>query len=190
MTKTKAKTRKLTARQKAFIQEYPIDLNGTQAAIRAGYSKKTANRQATENLSKPVIQAAIQEALDKWAKRTEITIDRTLTEIARLAFSDIREYIDIGADGCVQVKPFEDMPKGASRAIQYIKEKKRILASGKGGGEETILESTLELKLWDKGKALDQLGKHLGFLFNNPEPEPEPEPIIINLVNPNGTKAD
>jgi len=190
MTKTKAKMRKLTAKQKAFIQEYPIDLNGTQAAIRAGYSAKTAEFQASKMLSKGKVQEAIQEALDKRAERTEITADRVLLEIARLAFSDIREYIDIGADGCVQVKTFEDMPKGASRAIQYIKEKKRIIASGKGDGEETILESTFELKLWDKVKALEQLGKHLGFLFNNPDSDPEPVPIVINLVNPNGTKAD
>lgn len=188
MTETKA--RELTAKQKAFIQEYPIDLNATQAAIRAGYSPKSAETQASKLLRNGKVKEAMQGALDERASKAEITADRVLKEIACLAFSDIKEYITIGADGCVQVKPFEDMPKSSSRAIQSIKEKKRIMAAGKGDGQETILESTLELKLWDKGKALDQLGKHLGFLFNNPEPERALEPITINLINPNGTKAD
>jgi len=187
--KKKTAKRGLTARQKAFIQEYPIDLNGTQAAIRAGYSPKTADRIASKLLGKVEVQAALQEALDKRADKADITADRVLAEIARLAFSDIKEYIDIGSDGCIQVKPFEDMPKGASRAIQSVKEKKRILASGKGDGQETILESTFEFKLWDKGRALDQLGKHLGLLFDK-DKTPEPVPITINLVNPNGSKAD
>jgi len=188
--KKKTAKRGLTARQKAFIQEYPIDLNATQAAIRAGYSVKTAKETGCLLLTKANIQEALQKALNKRADKADITAERVLKEIARLAFSDIKEYIDIGPDGCVQVKPFEDMPTGASRAIQSVKEKKRILASGKGDGEETILESTFEFKLWDKGRALEQLGKHLGFLFNKPDPLPEPVPITINLVNPNGSKAD
>lgn len=76
---------KLTPKQAAFVHEYLMDLNATQAAIRAGYSKKTANRIATENLSKPVIQEAIQEARDAREKRSMITVEWVLAQIASIA---------------------------------------------------------------------------------------------------------
>ena len=76
---------KLTPKQAAFVHEYLADLNATQAAIRAGYSKKTANRIATENLSKPVIQKAIQEARDAREKRSMITVEWVLSQIASIA---------------------------------------------------------------------------------------------------------
>lgn len=76
---------KLTPKQAAFVHEYLVDLNATQAAIRAGYSKKTANRIATENLSKPVIQEAIQEARDAREKRSMITVEWVLAQIASIA---------------------------------------------------------------------------------------------------------
>ena len=71
----------LTAKQEQFCKEYVIDLNGTQAAIRAGYSEKTANRIASENLSKPDITTRIQELMDERSKRVEITADYVLGTI-------------------------------------------------------------------------------------------------------------
>lgn len=80
---------KLTVKQERFCTEYIIDLNATQAAIRAGYSKKTANRIASENLSKPDIQRKIQELQQERAERTEITQDRVLKELAGIGFAPI-----------------------------------------------------------------------------------------------------
>lgn len=71
----------LTAKQQAFVREYLIDLNATQAAIRAGYSAKTAGAIGEENLRKPEITAAVQEAMDARAQRTEITADYVLETI-------------------------------------------------------------------------------------------------------------
>lgn len=78
----------LTPRQEAFVNEYLIDLNATQAAIRAGYSKKTADKQATQLLGKTSISQAIQAAMDERKERTEITQDRVIKEIAKYAFKD------------------------------------------------------------------------------------------------------
>lgn len=72
---------KLTDKQKLFIKEYLVDLNGTQAAIRAGYSEDTANVIASENLTKPYIKEAIQKAMDKRVKKTEITAEYVLNGI-------------------------------------------------------------------------------------------------------------
>ena len=76
-----AKKGELTPKQEAFVREYLIDLNATQAAIRAGYSQKTAQAQGTENLSKPLVRAKIDAELANRAKRTEITADWVLETI-------------------------------------------------------------------------------------------------------------
>ena len=74
----------LTPKQQRFVEEYLIDLNATQAAIRAGYSEKTAKSVGHENLTKPDIAKAIQEAQNKRVERTEITQDYVLTNIQKV----------------------------------------------------------------------------------------------------------
>lgn len=75
----------LTAKQTAFVQEYLVDLNATQAAIRAGYSKRTAEKIGSENLQKPEIKDAIREAMDRREKRSNITQDFVLAELYKIA---------------------------------------------------------------------------------------------------------
>lgn len=84
----------LTEKQKAFVREYLVDLNATQAAIRAGYSKKNADRIGPELLGKTCVSAAVSEALQKRAERTEITQDKVLEEIARYAFKEASDALD------------------------------------------------------------------------------------------------
>ncbi len=81
----------LTAKQVRFVDEYLIDLNATQAAIRAGYSARTARQTGVENLSKPVIREEIQARIKARSERTQIDADRVLMEISRVAFFDIRK---------------------------------------------------------------------------------------------------
>lgn len=84
----------LTAKQQAFVAEYLIDLNATQAALRAGYSEKTAGAIGNENLKKHEIQEAISAARKKRAERTEVDQDyviRKLKEIADKDASDMTE---------------------------------------------------------------------------------------------------
>lgn len=84
----------LTARQQAFVAEYLIDLNATKAAERAGYSKKTAGKQGTQLLAKPSISEAIEEAKKARQRRTEITQDKVIEEIAKYAFKDASDAPD------------------------------------------------------------------------------------------------
>ena len=65
----------LTPKQQRFVEEYLIDLNATQAAIRAGYSEKTAKEIGSENLTKPNIAKAIQEAQESLSNKTQLTVD-------------------------------------------------------------------------------------------------------------------
>lgn len=85
----------LTALQVRFVEEYLVDLNAKQAAIRAGYSEKTAAVVGCENLTKPNVQAAIAEARTKQQQRTEITADRVLREAWNQVTADARELSEL-----------------------------------------------------------------------------------------------
>ena len=90
----------LTPKQQRFVDEYMVDLNATQAAIRAGYSRHTANEQGCQLLAKLNIQAAISIARKAQQERTGITADRVLTEIALVAFADARELVEVRKGCC------------------------------------------------------------------------------------------
>lgn len=141
---------KLAPKQARFVQEYLLDLNATQAAIRAGYSERTANRIATENLSKPVIRAAIETAVAERAERTEITADRVLQELARIGFSDPRKLFD-GR----RLKRPEEWDDDVAASISSVEVVTRPI------GEDEI-EYVHKLKFWSKDSALEKLAKHTG----------------------------
>ena len=90
----------LTPKQQRFVEEYLVDLNGAQAAVRAGYSVHTAKQIATENLAKPYLQAAIAEARKQQQERTQITADRVVKELGLIAFADPRELVEVKTGCC------------------------------------------------------------------------------------------
>jgi len=148
---------KLTDKQKLFITEYLVDLNAAQAAIRAGYSKKTAPWIGAENLKKPQIQAEIQARQEKIRDKLEISQERIIQELAAIAFangSDFAEVVESESDGLfqsVKFKATEKLPVEKRSAISSIK-------SGSAG---------MEVKTYDKLKAMELLGKYLGYLDGN-----------------------
>lgn len=146
--------KKLTDKQEMFCKEYMVDLNATQAAIRAGYSKNTAAEQGCQNLIKLNIQERIQELKQKRSAKVEITAERVLEEVGYLAFSDIPNYFkQIGDNGIytLTMEQFESMPEGASRAISSVEQ-----SVDKDGN------IVYKIKLWDKPRNLELLCKHLG----------------------------
>lgn len=90
----------LNPRQQRFVDEYLVDLNATQAAIRAGYSAKTANEQGSELLAKLSVQAAISEARQRQQDRTQITADRVLVELMNIAVADPRDLVEVKVGCC------------------------------------------------------------------------------------------
>jgi phage terminase small subunit len=145
-----------------FVEEYLVDLNGTQAAIRAGYSARSARSIAAENLTKPHIASAIAAALDARATRTGITQDRVLSELALLAFSDVTHYrVSDAGDVTLAV----GAPPEAMRAVQSIK--RRITTRGRGQQTEVVRE--IELRLWDKPGPLKLAGQHVGLFTEKVE---------------------
>lgn len=140
---------KLTAKQQRFVDEYLIDLNATQAAIRAGYSPSTANEQGARLLVNVSISSAISQAMAHRSRRTGITQDRVLRELAKVAFVNANDVIDTDSATVRAGATEEDLA-----CIQAVKVK--ISESEMGSSSER------EIKLYDKMRALEMLGKHLG----------------------------
>ena len=112
----------LTQKQKLFIDEYLIDLNATQAAIRAGYSPNNADKIGSELLGKTRVSDAIKTAMAERSKRTGVNADRVVQELAKIAFVNATEVIDLngygqrgctsGGHGCHSVREGQDLWRG------------------------------------------------------------------------------
>lgn len=138
----------LKAKQEMFCKEYLIDLNATQAAIRSGYSKKTAKSIGQENLTKPDIQKRIGELIKARSDRCEITADNVLKELALIAFSDPRKVMKWGPKG-VELRESSDLTDEEARLVSEV--------------SQTITDAggSIKLKMNDKVAALTLVGKHL-----------------------------
>ncbi|HAU5528425.1 TPA: terminase small subunit [Proteus mirabilis] len=143
----------LTDKQEMFCREYLIDLNATQAAIRAGYSEKTANRTASENLSKPDIQLRISELLKKRSDRLQIDADYVLNRLVEIDQMDVLDILR--EDG--KLKPVNEWPKTWRTTLSGFDISKTIRDYDEST-EETILK---KIKWPDKVKNLELLGKHV-----------------------------
>ena len=142
---------KLTARQRAFVAEYLIDLNASAAANRAGYSAHTARFIGTENLAKPNIAAAIAAAQAERAKRTQIDADWVLRRLAALAEADVSDLY--GEDGALRLPTEwpEAWRKGLVSGIEVLEEK----------ADGAVVGRMRKVKLADRIKVLELVGRHV-----------------------------
>lgn len=143
----------MTKKQKRFVEEYLIDLNATQAAIRAGYSPDSAKEIGSENLTKPDIAKAVDQAIAERSRRTGVNAERVVRELAKIAFVNAGEVVDLDTALLMDKISDDDMA-----AIQSVK----VKTFGEDGIER-------EVKLADKLKALELLGKHLGLFKDKVE---------------------
>ena len=139
---------KLTAKQQRFIEEYLIDLNATQAAIRAGYSVNNADKIGSELLGKTRVRESLSEQIAERSKRTGINQDRVVRELAKLAFVKMTDIVD--DHGRIKGTASDD----DLACIESVKYKHSD--SDAGSSVER------EVKIASKLKALELLGKHLG----------------------------
>jgi len=140
----------LTAKQQRFVEEYLIDLNATQAALRAGYATKTAHVIGHENLRKPEIAAAIEAERKTQGDRADIKIQDVLREYARLAFSNVSDFLTFDGEG-VALKDSASIPREILAAVSEVSDTKE----------------GVKFKLHSKTSALDSLCKVLGFNFSD-----------------------
>lgn len=146
----------LTDQQRRFVDEYMVDMNATQAAIRAGYSPRTTGLY-TAVLKRPHIRAAVDAAIAERGERTKVTADLVVRELARIAFANPLDYLSIGEDGLPKVDLSavrRDQAAGLSRiSIEYFRD---------SDGRATGAVRKVSVSLADKRAALVDLGKHLG----------------------------
>lgn len=161
--KAKEKRIRLPARQERFCQEYIIDLNATRAARDSGFAKKSARVTACRLLTNANIQKRIQQLKKDRSERTRITQDMVLKELAAVGFSDFKHYGQINKDGGVEFYPFDDIEGDKTRAIKSMKE------------VDGAQSHSMSMKLHDKIKPLELLGKHLDMFAD------------IHKLNVNGT---
>lgn len=163
----------MTDKQIKFAHEYLVDLNAKQAAIRAGYSANTAAEQGYQLLNDNDVSAHICELRAKQQERTDISADKVLKEVARLAFSDIRNYYD--DNGFLKLP--KDLSDDAAAALSGI-DIDELWGMGMGGDKEKIGE-TKKIKLHSKSDGLEKLMKHLG-LYGKDNQQKAP---VINISN-------
>jgi phage terminase small subunit len=145
--------RKFEEQRARFIDEYLVDFNGKQACIRAGYAAKHAARQAVRLLEMPDIQNALTIKKKQISSKLEISQQRTLLEIGRIAFSDIRKYFN--EEG--QLRKPSELDDDASAVVSAV-ESEELTA------DNMHIGFTKKIKLWDKNRALEMLAKHYGLL--------------------------
>lgn len=157
-------SRELTPRQARFVEEYLIDLNATQAAIRAGYSAKTALQQGPRLLGYAGVAAAIQKAQDRRSIRTGITADRVLSELAKIGFSNMQDYMRTTAEGdpCLDIS---GLTRDQAAALSEV----TVEDFKDGRGEDARDVRRVKFKLHDKRAALVDLGRHLGLFKDRME---------------------
>lgn len=153
--KSKSETAdEIAKRQERFCQEYIKDLNGTKAAERAGYSEKNATEQASRLLTKANVKAHVQKLLDQRSERTAITADLVLQELLKVAKSDLRKLFDDSG----KLLSVDEWPDDVALAVSSVEVEELFDGHGK---DKTHIGYTKKLRLWDKIRSLELLGKHL-----------------------------
>ena len=153
---------KLTPKQVRFVDEYLVDFNATQAAIRAGYKAKTAHVIGAENLRKPKIAEEIARRQKDLQKRTEVSQDRVVKELARIAFANLADYLHVET----QTRTKDDGTEVTYQTVMFNETQE--LSADQRAALAVVKQSVngFELKLHDKIKALELLGRHIG-MFND-----------------------
>ena len=146
----------LTAKQEAFCREYMLDLNGTQAAIRAGYSNRTAKVQAARLLSNANVSEYLKTLIDKRAEKTEIDADWVLRRLAQDATADVADLYDESGS----LKSVHDWPiawrTGLVAGIDTAQER-----DGQDAEGNPQFVTVRKVRLADRTKLLELIGKHI-----------------------------
>ena len=147
--------KKLTNKQQRFVDEYLLDLNATAAAKRAGYSKKTASQIGEENLRKLEISKLIKEAIDARSERTKIDADWLLKRLADEVTANVADiYNDNGSLKAVHEWP-EIWRTGLVAGLDIVQEYETV------DGEKKLVGRVSKIKLSDRIKRLELIGKHV-----------------------------
>ena len=174
--------RSLTPRQERFVQEYLIDLNATQAAIRAGYSKKTAEWIGPQQLTKSHVAQAVAQGMKARGERTAVTADRVLLEAARLALFDPRKLFN--DDG--SPKGITELDDDTAAAVAGIE----VVEQFEGSGKDRVFVGYLKkYRIADKNSALEKLFRHHGLYERDNEQKTDPLTSLLHAISGGNSSA-
>jgi phage terminase small subunit len=181
---------RFTPKQLRFIDEYLVDLNGKQAAIRAGYAPGSAEVSASKLLRLAKVQQAIGALRAKLAAATGITAERVLNELAKLAFADIRKILRWRSGVLTEIENGDGEMEATFAADVELVASDDLDEATAAAVKEVSLSATraLKVKLYDKRQALNDLGRHLG-LFDR-KPAPPAKPVAPRPERPQGVTDD
>lgn len=169
---------KLNAKQARFVAEYLIDCNATQAAVRAGYSVKTAGQIGGRLLKNIGVAKAVEEGRAQQLQGLHFTKEQVLEELKYLAFSN-HLHFTVDDTGNLALRP--GAPEGAHKAISSVKHRIRTVTDSDGRSSTT---REVEFRLWDKPSTLKLAGRHLGLFPDRVEPaanDADQPPTVIVL---------
>lgn len=152
--------KELTPKQARFVAEYLVDLNATQAAIRAGYSQKTANEQGSRLLANASVAAEITKRQSAQLEKLAITAEDVKRRLAQRAFMDPRKFWHV--DG--RLKAIHELDDDAAACLQGFEVVIKNTAAGDG-----VTDTVHKIKLSDADKSLEMLAKHFGLLVEKVE---------------------
>lgn len=178
----------LTGKQRRFVAEYLIDLNATQAAIRAGYSERTAAAIGAENLRKPQIVDALAVSMKDREDRTEITQDRVLRELAKIGFADIRKAVRWG-EGIPVTNP-DSGEVEISNGVALVSSADIDDSTAASISEVSQTAQGIKIKMHDKRAALVDIGRHLGMFTDKTEVTGKDGAPLLEGVTVKFVKAD
>ncbi len=155
----------LAVKHERFVQEYMVDLNGTQAAIRAGYSEKTARSQASRLLTHANIQAHVTARRQELSTHLEVTVETIAEELRKLGFSNMGDYYRL-SEGGDPILDFSDLTRDQKAALSELTVEDFMASRGPNGNGDAEHREVrrVKFKLTDKRAALVDLAKLLGLM--------------------------
>ena len=169
---------RLTPKQERFVSEYLKDLNGAAAAVRTGYSLKTADRQAYALLRKPEILKVVAAAEKQRLEANKVSATRVIEENRRIGFNDPRRFIDARGN----LKPITEWTEEMAAAVSKIEVVKKNAAAGDGHTDTVV-----KLWFWNKNAALELASRHLG-LLDQPDANDD-RPTVPVFLLPEGARV-
>lgn len=175
----------LTDKERVFCHEYLVDLNQSAAYLRAGYKAgRTPNQtsaRASELRAKPSIDAHIAGLMARRVERTDITADRVVQELAKIAFASLRGFISIDAEG----QPRIDLRRAGPDDLDALSEVQTEMVLERAGSGDEATTNTVrktKVKMHNKLKALHDLAEHTGVFRTSDKNEPNPLSILLKQV--------
>lgn len=175
LAKKPVKRGELTFQQRVFVAEYLKDRNGKQAAIRAGYNPHSAEMQASRLLSNEKVKEQVEKGISRTVEKIELSAERVLKEVARLAFFDPRKLLD--ADG--KPKPINELDDDTAACLAGMDITEEFEGSG---ADRKFIGYTKKYKIADKNNALGMAMKHLGLFERDNEQKLNPLTELLKTM--------